>query len=376
MENKLKADLAKTAHRAHRKLAGRPGRTARAGRKPVTMSAWPPQARELVAEVQRALKAWNASAEGQAFRSTAREQGLDGVKQQLGALLTGPVFARTRDLAATVSLGDLPFPLKSISIGAAAAVEFIIGVYGSIGYAVNFADLTNLDSLIQNSVIYYYEALSEGVDAGADIAVQAGFWNKTTDEMGGYYWGVEIEADDLGGLAGFGLATDEDGFDLAAVLIDVTAGIADGVEGLEFWAQTHKITNPVAQPTANHMMLLTNLHCSKINSISGHDEVNLTFVADGGKVTYRYPTWNYYAMSEDQSAPESNWAVGRSIWFNNSVQVKAWDGKDNIASFTITYDNISSGQPYVARYDRKGSISNGWNEVAYELTAQIVNLNQ
>jgi hypothetical protein len=186
---------------------------------------------------------------------------------------------------------------------------------------------------------------------------------------------VEIEADDLGGLAGFGLASKEDSIDLDAVLIDITAGVADGVDGLEFWAQTHRITNPVAQTTASRMLVLTNLHCYDINSLTGHDEVYLTFVPDNG-VKYNYPTWNYYAMTEDQSQPECNWAVGRSVWFNNQVQVDAWDGNDHLAGWTITSGDFANSTTYQNTCTRDGSISNGFNEIQYELTAELIDLSQ
>jgi hypothetical protein len=375
MDSKLQSDLAKTAARIRGKLVGRPGRDPGKARQSVSLSAWPAEARELVAEVQRALTAWNASPEGRAFRSSIHQEGLAGIKRQFDALLSGPAFARTRDLVASVSIGDLSFPLKSISIGAAAQADLFVGGYGSAGYAVDLADLNDLDTMIKNSVVCFYEALSEGIEAGADIAVQAGLWNKTTSDMAGYYWGVEIEADDLGGLAGFGLASKEDSIDLNAVLIDITVGVADGVDGLEFWAQTHRIYNPVAQTTAGNMLLLTNLHCYNINSLTGHDEVYLTFVPDNG-VKYNYPSWDYYAMTDDQSQPECNWAVGRSVWYENQVQVDAWDGNDHLAGWTITAGDFATSTTYKNVCTRDGSISNGWNEIQYELTAERVDLSQ
>jgi hypothetical protein len=220
-----------------------------------------------------------------------------------------------------------------------------------------------------------WTALSEGIEAGADIAVQAGLWSKTTADMAGYYGGVEIEADDIGGLAGFGLASKEDSIELDAVLIDITAGVADGVDGLEFWAETHRIYNPVAQTTASRMLLLTNLHCYDINALTGHDEVYLTFVPDNG-VTYNYPTWNYYAMTEDQSRPECTWQVGRSVWFNSQVQVDAWDGNDHLAGWTITANDFATSTTFQLTCTRDGSISNGWNKIEYELTAERVDLSE
>lgn len=375
MDNKLHADLVKAADRMRGKAVPRRRRDRATTRRSATLSALPSQARQLVAEVQRALSAWIRSPEGQAFRSSVQRDGLRGIKRQFDALLAGPVFARTRDLVASVSISDLPFPLKSVSIGAAAQADLFIGGYGAAGYAVDLADLNDLDALIKNSVVCFYEAISEGIEAGADVAVQAGLWSKTTDQMAGYYWGVEIEADDLGGLAGFGLASKEDSIELDAVLIDITAGVADGVDGLEFWAQTHRITNPVAQPTASRMLVLTNLHCYNINSLAGHDEVYLTFVPDNG-VKYNYPTWNYYAMTEDQSQPECNWQVGRSVWFNSQVQVDAWDGNDHLAGWTITSGDFANTTTYQNTCTRDGNLSNGFNEIQYELTAELVNLNQ
>jgi hypothetical protein len=374
MVSKLQSDMAKTAARMHGKLAARPGRDPAKTRQSVNLSAWSPVARELVAEVQRAMTAWNASPEGQAFRSSVHQEGLQGIKRQFDALLSGPGFARTRDLVASVSIGDLPLIPKSISIGAAAQADLFIGGYGAAGYAVDLADINDLNTMIKNSVVCFYEAISEGIDAGADVAIQVGLWTETTADMAGYYWGVELEVDEGGGFAGFGLASKEDSIDLDAVLIDITAGLADGVDGLEFWAQTHRIYNPVAQTTASRMLLLTQLQCYNINSVTGHDEVYLTFVPDGG-VKYNYPTWNYYAMTDDQSQPECKWAVGRSIWFDSKVQVDAWDGNDHLGGWTITSGDFSNTTTYQQTSTRDGSISNGWNEIQYALTAVLIDLN-
>ncbi len=121
------------------------------------------------------------------------------------------------------------------------------------------------------------------------------------------------------------------------------------------------------------MLVLTDLHCNNINSLTGHDEVYLLFTPDNG-TTYRYPTWNHYAMSQDQSDLDSNWALGRSVWFNNSVTVSLWDGNDSLGpATTFSLSNFNGpGATKKNNIHRDGSISNGWNVIDYDLTAQLV----
>jgi hypothetical protein len=65
--------------------------------------------------------------------------------------------------------------------------------------------------------------------------------------------------------------------DLDAESIDITAGVADGVDSLEFCAGTRRIYHPVVQATAGKMLLLKQLHCYDINSLAGHDVASVCF---------------------------------------------------------------------------------------------------
>jgi hypothetical protein len=367
MYDVIKSQLASPIHKVAHKLKQSP--KSRAAREP-GRSSWSAGEKAILAEARRALKAWSDSPEGKTARAALSGQDAEGFRLVFSHLLEGPYFARTRELlAAQPKASDISFPIKSISIGIAGQVDLGVGVYGSIGYAADWDDIKN------TSVIYLLGAGTLGLDIGGDIApFQAGIWKDSTSDMDRFYWGVEVIIDDGAGLAGLGLATDKEGEDLVALLVDLTGGVNDGVDGLLFYSYTFGFTHgPVQQPPQQYLLILNTLQCTDTKALTGHDEINLTFACDTG-VNYRYPTWNYYAMSDDSSDPDSKWNLGRSVWYNSYVTVQLWDSGSRVGpSVTFTTEDLPEvGSSKTLPIQQKGDIGNGWVGIDYSLTATRV----
>lgn len=351
----------------HHRLEARPALSAQS--RPGALSAAPvaSHVQQVLQEGGRALKAWQESAEGQAKLAAMQGYSLEQVRAELSNLLLGPVLAPALTLAAQqreVSEDDIPFPIKSVSVGLSGELDLGVGVYGSIGYAANLNDLSG------TSAVYLCGAFLEGIVEGGAVGLQFGAWANDIDDLAGYYNGQTIDIDDFGGVAGWLFEQDES---VAGACVDTLIGEDDGLAEIEFYMLTFDITHlPVAQADAAHMLILTTLECLNTNEV-GHDEVYFTFTPDGGSATYRYPTWDSYAMTADQNASEHLWNVGRSVKFNSYVNIALQDGNDSLGNFTFHLTDFSGpGTTHSQNQDRKGTISNGWNEISYTFTAQLI----
>jgi len=327
----------------------------------------------MLTQVTSAINAWRESPEGQSALKSASQGQLDALRQAVNQLFQSELFVNFfQKLRSNRSLSEISLPIKSIALGFVGQIDLGVGIYGSLGYAADIDDVSG------SSVVYIYGAFTEGLEAGLDAGAQLSLWRNSVSDMPGYYWGCELDVTDVGGFAVAGLAKEKDDDVVQAVLVDLTGGENDGVDGLEFYAVTINITHyPVAQQQAQHLLILTNLQC--LNTMeSGHDEVYFLFTPDGG-TTYRYPTWNYYAMSASSKDPESNWAVGRSVWFNNSVKITLYDDSDVLGSFTFNLQGCSSSDDSCQNLPNVGStatatsdIKDGINEIEYKMSAQRV----
>lgn len=330
---------------------------------PVTV---PTPHQEIMKEISREVDSWCASPEGQAVLAATDGSNLEPLKKELDALLQGPDLARTRELLQQEKLfsgGRLGFIPKAVSIGISAQIDLVLGVYGSVGYAADFSDPEG------TSVIYLLGAVEEGVIEGGDVGVQVGLWKNSTSDMDGYYNGQNVDITDFGGVAVFALEKSQS---VVAYIIDIAAGEDDGGAEDEYYCLTFDINHmPVAQKDADHFLILTNLQCKNISE-TGHDEIYFYFQPDGG-TTYRYPTWNYYAMSDSSSDSDSNWACGRSVKFNNNVTIKIMDdddgSDDQIANFTFSLSDFNgNGSTITKTFDETHHL----NEVEYKMTAKLI----
>ncbi len=330
---------------------------------------------EIMKEAGKAMKTWLQSAEGKSKMAAMQNMSLVQVNTELGALLQHPVFAKTMQL-----IQDHPklvsalksFPIHSVSIGVTFEVEIILGISGSIGYAVDPTDLLGVSSSFLSL------SLKEGVEAGAFGGLQFGIWEPSPDDMGGYSRGVEATFDpEIIGLS-VGVYKGR-GADTWGATATAVAGEDAGIELQESYTflltEADLDLKPAYQLPASHFLILDKLTCENTKD-TGKDEVFFKFIIDGNK-TYTYPSWDYRSMGTDDDNNE--WIVGRSVWFNSKVEVVLYDGepagksdvmkesgKDH--SFKFDYTDFGSNPKISKTMDYKS----GLDEVKYKLSAILI----
>lgn len=330
---------------------------------------------EIMQEAGKAMKAWLASAEGKSTMSSVQNMSLVEVNTVLSDLLEHPVFAKTMQLIHNHP-NLLPtlrsFPIHSVSIGFTFEANILVGVSGSVGYAIDPTEPLGVSSSFLSL------SLKEGADLGAFGGLQFGIWEPTPDNMGGYSRGVELTLDpeiiglSLGVYKGRGSGT-----------WGATATAVAGEDaGLEFQeSYTFLLTEadldlkPVFQIPASHFLILDKLTCENTKD-TGKDEVFFKFIIDGNK-TYTYPSWDYRSMGDDSDNNE--WEVGRSVYFNSKVEVVLYDGepagksdvmkesgKDH--SFKFDLDDFKAG----SKISKTMNYKSGLDEVKYKLSAKLI----
>jgi hypothetical protein len=127
---------------------------------------------------------------------------------------------------------------------------------------------------------------------------------------------------------------------------------------------------PIYQPDADHFMIINSIVCQ--NSNMDTDHVYFKFTVDNG-TTYRYPTWDHRNMSEDKGSTYHNtWNAGRSIKFNNQVEVTLYSesdsglGEDDQLGDTKTF----SASNFVGT--QTADSKHGLNETTYQINATLI----
>lgn len=311
----------------------------------------PPE--ELLAEVENWVKNWSNSSEGKATIERVKNADAQTTAIELSTALSIPSF---QDILNKVMQY---IPVKAVSIGVFGQAEIIFGVAGLIGYAV---DLTNLGT---TSSVFVGGGFVEGVDAGGEIAINLGFWTKSTSDITGFYIGASFDATDTVGVDGIvfgtkdgegGLITDEGkiNWDLVEMLfIGVDAGIEDGVDGDEFYFLSYSMSDyPTYQSGTDYSYMLCIGSLSCINSYVDTDVVYWLYTIDGKSEQYVAPFWNQINMTEPGNGGLNNWSAGNIIKFNSSVTITLHVGKDgtdyampemtfNASDFDGLYNSVS-----------------------------------
>lgn len=364
MNPKFKAEIQPSLEEIRHKLAeagtAKPARDARAAA-PI-----PAELREILARAGARLKEWQATPAGQAQLATIKDSAsVAELTDQLRELYSSEVLKPSLDELDAKASGDfdgIDFPIKAITLGFAGQIDLGIGIYASFGYAVQFPNP------FTSGAFYLSGAVTEGIDAGADVAIQLGAWASEPLDLGGYYNGQEVMVDDTLGIGGWTFEQDED---LVGAAVDLALGVEDGGDEAEFytlvWALDSDGVYPVAQQPADHLLILSNLTCLNTKE-SGHDEVYFLFTPDGGDVTYRYPSSKYYSMSADSKDPEHSWNTGRSVKFNQYVDIQLLDDGDQLGTFRFNLSDFSGSTPVTKTSD----IKEGLNEIEYKFTASLI----
>lgn len=330
---------------------------------------------EIMKEAGKAMKTWLQSSEGKTKIAAVENMSLAEANTVLAGLLEHPLFAKTMQL-----VKDHPklvsalksFPIHSVSIGFTFEAEVILGFSGSLGYAVDPTDLTGVSSSFLSL------SLKEGAEAGAFGGLQFGIWEPTPDDLAGLSFGVEVTFDPeiIGASAGVCRGTSANSW---GATVTAVAGEDAGIEFQE--AYTFLLTEadlglkPVYQFPASHFLLLDTLVCENTKE-TGKDEVFFKFTIDDNK-TYTYPSWDYRSMGTDDD--NNKWYVGRSVWFNNKVEIVLYDAEDvggsdqmkpddKDHSFKFTMDDFKSNKNIVKTMDYK----DGLDEVKYKLSVRLL----
>ena len=310
------------------------------------------------------LRCWSDSPEGQAFLEALGTMSLEQIQQTFDEALTGPHFRGTRELLErqrATSRDASSIPYQTISLGVMAEGDVGVGLYGSIGYA---ADLTDIEG---SSVVYLSGAIIEGVEVGAAAGVQVGIWKDKTDDLSGYYNAQQASITDIGGAI---VTAYESSFSLKGLTLDIVAGVDDGIAEMEVVILTIDISHePVIQDPKSHFLILTSLVCNNKDDVSGHDEISLQIEPDGSD-QFRYPTWDSYSMSDDSTDPDHEWGLGRSVYFDQSVDVKLYESGEQICDTeTINLSDFDGpGSTTVVQFE----YSSITNDIDYQMTAQLV----
>ncbi len=280
------------------------------------------------------LKDWKASTSIEPTLQTVVEcTDPEDLEDYLKDILFSAAFTRVK-----AALADAT-KVKAFSIGLMAQVEFIGGLEGVFGIAVDRSDFNLIGtSGTQPSVaIFGGPALVEGVDAGADASLAVGVWFEDTESIRGRYVGAELTVDEDIGLTGAAFANraDKDAFteDDESINLDkvreqakvaflgIDVGFDDGGEGVESYFFSGIIPGSACYQTGtyDHMVNLDQLHCHDALSMSSgeHDNISIRYKVDDESSWYIYPIWNTFAISEDDYSR----MIGCAIKFNTKFKI-------------------------------------------------------
>lgn len=342
--------------------------------------------KQVLAEASKALKAWEASPDGQAKLQAMKGMSLAEIREELLALLQSPVFTSTLALISKPSLPILKYPIQTISLALKVEVDFVLfGFSGSIGAAVDPAQLIQF---IKNprdgglsAVTFISGWVNEGLDEGAMTGIEVGVSGSAPNDIGGYSSGYELTIDiladifenpELPGITGQVYKGSSDGS------WGATIGLVWGADvgGVATESYTIILTDtdlsipPIYQPPADHFMIINSIVCQ--NSNMNTDHVYFKFTVDNG-TTYRYPTWDHRNMSEDKGSTYNNtWNAGRSVRFNSQVEVTLYSesdsgiGDDDQLGDTKTFYASTFVSP---QYPES---KHGINETTYQINATLI----
>lgn len=340
----IQRDLAAMAARASLAL---PGAASRAATVEKSKQRLHPAIRKAADE---ALLAFRASSEHAALMADLEGMSLLQLQSRLRTVLEGPYFepvmATLRQTATRDADEDplLDFIPKAVSLGLMGQAVLLLGVSGSVGYAVDVS-LTNPDT-----GIYVGGAVDAGIDAGIEGDICLGFWRESVADLGGTYVGAEVDIDDLTGIV---VAAFENDDEIGLVFAGVDLGIDDGMENTDFYFFEFDTGQaPIYQPgESNCLVQLQGMVCT--NSKNDYDEIYIEFLADSDSTAYRFPAWDSYQMCEaDRNSDLSNWSVGLIIKFDSSFTLRLHVGDQTLDDLTITrsyYGGVNEG--YTAIWD-------------------------
>lgn len=317
-----------------------------------------------------ALQAYGSSPEGKAAIAAAGGLSPSMLGNLFGGALQSSWFADIYNELISIS------PVKALSLGVMGEVDFIVGLAANAGYAM---DLENFGS---TSAIYIGGGGEVGISGGVDLDLCLGLWTETTENIGGFMTGAEIELDDGAGMVGIAFGdkdsiegamggTWEDLVDVATVIfVGVGIGLDDGADGDEYYFWTGNFTNdPVYQSGQyDYMVMLTDLVCNNSQAHLGdHDTVTMTYTIDGHSTEYKYPMWSKMYLD---TGSDSTFFCGNMIRFNDSFEITLHVSHADDMSLSWQVSDFNSGNNW--KKAKTFDESSMGNDTEYTLTAQLI----
>lgn len=311
---------------------------------------------------------WNdykATKAGSKNISNLKKSSIEDIQFGLKEIYQGPAFSKCIAKFSSMDLGSL----KSVSLGLSGSVALGVGVVIGAGCIFDIKDPLKVEGYVTGGGLF-------GIDADAELAEEAGFWNCEYDEYGGKSFGVILAGEDVGG---FTVGLFASSLNILTSITGFSIGLAEGV-GLEISAcVTYTIQmdpldslRSVYQFPKSHFMILTKLVCNHTSpdGAGDEDEVYFTFRADND-IEYYFPKTNYFSMKD--SGDFDTWDCGRSVWFNNSVEIIVYDqddtsGDDVIGKGTINLSDLPSNGTEVS-FDLLDKVD---DESSYTMYAKLV----
>ena len=175
---------------------------------------------------------------------------------------------------------------------------------------------------------YVGVGVDEGIEEAAIAGIQFGISTSTPEDFGGWGVSIDLTADAALGLT-IGVTGSISSVQVTGAYVTVDGGEGAGLEIQEsytFLLADMKYTIPAMyQPRKKYMAILYSLVCNETSEKWENDEVYMTFKPDDG-ATYPYPSWDYYSM--DDNSDEDTWYLGRSVWFDEKIEITLWDADD------------------------------------------------
>ncbi len=316
-----------------------------------------------------AWKEYSESPEGKAQLKAIEKMDMPEILATIPVIFDSPILSTLKNAWDTLGLDAACF-----SLGFDFEVELIIGFRITIGMAWGIGD----DKGVGTSE-FLTIALTEGIDEGGLVGVQLGFWSIAPSELGGFGLSTEVDLG-LGAEGGASINYNSDG-NLVGASIVIGGGEEDGADEQEsftfiFGSQSGDgsgYLKPAYQPRKKNLLVINRIHCgsTKSDGIGGKNEVFFKFTADSDTI-YHYPTYDYFEM-----ASGSDWDCGRSIWFDGTVQIEAYDHDqenedtaDPIYFKTIYTQNLTLGQELGFKSDK--DYSGFMDDVSYTFYIELL----
>ena len=324
-----------------------------------------PTEKKVAALLQDTWNSYKATKDGSKKIADLKKSSIEEIQFGIKEIYQGPAFAKCVSSFLSMDLGSL----KSVSLGLSGTVALGIGVVVGAGCIFDLKNLLNVEGYVSGGGLF-------GIDADAALGEEAGFWNCEYDNFGGKSFGVILAGEDVGG---FSVGLFASSLNILSSITGFSIGLAEGV-GIEISAcVTYTVQmdpldslRSVYQFPKSHFLILTKLVCNHTSpdGAGDEDEVYFTFRADDD-IEYYFPKTNYYSMKD--SGEFDTWECGRSVWFNNSVEIIVYDqddgsGDDVIGKGTINLNDLPTNGTEVS-FDLLDEVD---DESSYTMYAKLV----